>query len=58
MSIQSTITLTRQEAEERLVYRLEKERRKFIEAEVHTMSDEAIENALDETFNNYSIEEN
>lgn len=57
MSIQSTITLTREEAEARLVYKLQEERKKFIEAEVHVLTNEQLEDALDETYHNYLITE-
>jgi hypothetical protein len=56
MSIQSTIELNRQEAEDRLISKLLDEKyRRIARSEVVLMTDKEIEDALEETFDNFMI---
>jgi hypothetical protein len=55
MSIQSTTNLTREEAEERLVFKLLEDQRAKKIAYVKTLSNEQIEDELESTFDNYSV---
>lgn len=56
MSIQSTIELTRREAEEQLVQKLLNEKYKRLAwVEAVSLSNKDLEDALDETFHNYII---
>ena len=55
MGIQSTIVLTRQDAEERLTLKLLKREEKKMGAFVSIKTNEEIENELDEDFHNFLI---
>jgi len=57
MSIQSTIILNRKEAEERLIKkRAQEEIDRKRKSDVYNLTNEEIENELDEQFYNYIIE--
>ncbi len=64
MGVKSTIQLTREEAENRLVYFLLETNRHYAEITAKSLPDETLENALEElddlahdgeSYNNYSI---
>jgi hypothetical protein len=58
MGIQSTVRITRERAEQRLVEKLILQNYKhIIEAHVKLLSDSQIEDALEEQFDNFSIVE-
>ena len=55
MGIQSTLNIKRSEAEEKFVNKLLEEQKDIFKKEAQLLSDEELENNIEETFYNYTI---
>ena len=55
MSIQTTLNIKRSEAEEKFVNKLLEDQKIMFKKAVKLLSDEELENNIDETFYNYTI---